>query len=90
MTLKTINRLNFINKEITNKKLIDVGYPVFLKNTPVRSGYARRHTLRDDDEIKAEYPYAKKLDQGYSQQSPKGMVNPTITAIRQYIKNKLG
>ncbi len=59
---------------------------VFKQNTPVRSGNARRKTgLRGQDSIVADYPYAQKLDDGYSKQAPQGMTEPT----KRYIKQRL-
>lgn len=83
-------RLNKIKAVITPKAMIDVGYPVFVKNTPIKTGNARRHTSKTSSEIDALYPYALRLDQGYSHQNPDGMIKPTIQAIRDYIRNKLG
>jgi hypothetical protein len=83
-------RLSMISKEITAQKMTDVGYPVFYRNTPVRTGNARHHTLKSTDEIDALYPYAQRLDQGWSRQSPNGMVKPTMAAVREYIKKTLG
>ena len=90
MTLKTVKRLTYIQKELTSQKLVDVGFPVFVNETPIRSGNARRKTSKDSDEIKALYPYAVKLDQGYSTESPNGMTKPTIKAIRDYVRRTLG
>jgi hypothetical protein len=90
MALKSIDRLNKINKEITSKKLVEVAYPVFLKNTPVRSGNARKNTIKADTEIDANYPYALRLDNGWSKQSPNGMVKPAFQAVRDYIRKTLG
>ena len=52
-------------------------YKEFVKNTPVRSGNARRRTKLRKSEIQADYVYAQRLDEGYSKQSPEGMVQPT-------------
>lgn len=91
MTLNAVKRLEYIQKTITPKELIDnAGYPTFIKSTPVKTGNARRHTKKTSTEIDANYPYAKRLDEGWSRQSPKGMIAPTIAAIRAYIKKKLG
>lgn len=90
MTLKTQQRLDLIQKNITTQRLVEVGYPVFMDKTPVRSGNARRHTRRDSTSISADYAYAHRLDQGWSHQSPNGMVRPTVEAVRTYIKNILG
>lgn len=87
---KLQDRLRYVEREITSQKLIDHGYPVFVRNTPIHTGNARRRTTKDNDEIRAEYPYAARLDQGYSRQSPDGMVQPTIKAIREYIRKVIG
>jgi len=60
------------------KKIPDEAYKVFVKETPVRSGNARRKTkLKGKKEIVADYAYAERLDQGWSKQSPEGMIKPT-------------
>ena len=60
-------------------KLPEEAYKVFVKETPVRSGNARRNTRyqKNKKQINANYPYAQRLDEGYSKQSPEGMVKPT-------------
>jgi len=90
MALKGSLRLEFIAKNITSKQLTDVAYPVFVANTPIKTGNARRHTIKGTDEIRAEYPYAQRLDAGWSRQSPDGMTKPTIAAVQAYIKKTLG
>jgi len=67
-------------------KVPDEAHKVFVANTPVRSGNARRNTKLQKDSIKANYPYAKRLNEGWSKQSPKGMVEPTLQFIRKRIK----
>jgi hypothetical protein len=84
------NRIKYIKKILDADNLAGVGYPVFLKNTPIKTGNARNHTTKGIGEIEANYPYARRLDRGYSRQSPAGMTQPTITAIREYIKKTLG
>ncbi len=61
-------------------------HKVFVKETPVRSGNARRNTKyqKNKKQINANYPYAQRLDEGYSKQSPEGMVKPT----EEYIINR--
>ena len=91
MTLNAVKRLEYIQKTITPKELIDnAGYPTFYKKTPHRTGNAQRHTTKTSSSIDANYPYAKRLDEGWSNQSPNGMVKPTIIAIQDYIRKKLG
>ena len=57
-------------------------YTEFVKQTPVRSGNARRRTKLQKNTIVADYPYARRLDEGYSQQSPQGMSKPTEEFIK--------
>jgi len=59
-----------------------LAYNEFVKNTPVRNGNARRKTKLQKDTIVADYPYAKRLDEGYSKQSPQGMSKPTEEVIK--------
>lgn len=58
----------------------------FVKNTPIRSGNARRNTRLNKDTIEANYPYAQRLDEGYSKQSPDGMTKPTEKFIQRRVK----
>lgn len=61
----------------------------FLKNTPVRSGNARRRTRLQDTKIIADYPYSQRLDEGYSKQSPQGMTEPTEQWIQKEVDRRL-
>jgi hypothetical protein len=55
----------------------------FIAHTPIRTGNARSHTdLRGKTTIVADYPYAERLDEGYSPQAPAGMSRPTEDHIR--------
>ena len=70
------------------QKLPDEAYKVFVQETPIRSGNARRNTkLKGKKEIIADYPYAERLDQGYSKQSPEGMIKPTEQYIIERFNN---
>lgn len=80
-------RLDFLNKMLTSRELAEEGYAVFKKETPIRKGNARRKTRLKGSDIEADYPYAGRLDQGYSKQSPEGMVTPTIEHVKQYIRD---
>lgn len=57
-------------------------YTEFVKQTPVRSGNARRRTKLQNNTIVADYAYARKLDEGHSKQSPQGMSKPTEEFIK--------
>ena len=59
----------------------------FKAQTPIDTGRARRSTkLKDGDTIHADYPYAQKLDDGYSAQAPQGMTKPTEEWVRKEFK----
>jgi hypothetical protein len=66
-------------------------YKYWESETPVRSGNARRSTRLQGETIKAKYPYATRLNEGYSKQAPQGMSEPTdrfITALVKRIMRK--
>ena len=71
--------LKSIQKKID--KIPADAHKVFVKETPVRSGNARRKTKLNNKTIQANYPYAQRLDEGYSKQSPEGMTQPTVDFI---------
>ena len=68
------------------KTVMPQALDVFVANTPVRTGNARRSTSLKSDVISANYNYASKLDQGYSKQSPQGMSEPTIKVFGKLVK----
>jgi hypothetical protein len=61
----------------------DQAYKYFRDHTPYRSGNAQRNTIQRGDAIVAAYPYAGRLDTGYSRQAPDGMTNPTVDYIEK-------
>jgi len=72
-------------KEI--QQLPQEAYKVFVQETPIQRGNARRNTKLKNKTIEANYPYAKRLNEGYSKQSPAGMVKPTEEFIaKQFVK----
>ena len=64
-------------------------YQEFVDETPIRTGNARRKTRLQGKTINANYPYAKRLDEGYSKQSPDGMTKPTEAFIKKRVKQIL-
>lgn len=76
-----VPQLKSIQKKVAN--LPKEAYQEFKKNTPIRSGNARRKTKLRKNAIVADYPYAQRLDEGYSKQSPEGMIKPTEEFINQ-------
>lgn len=81
-------RIKEIKQALDPAHMANGAYTVFYKNTPVRSGNARRNTELRRDEIQANYAYATRLDEGYSKQSPKGMVEPTIKWLQDYVRKQ--
>lgn len=75
-------------KDLANG-LADAALQEFIKNTPIRSGNARRNTRVDNTTIVANYPYSQKLDEGYSKQAPNGMTEPTEKWIQQEVDRRL-
>jgi len=71
--------------------LIDSAGDFFVRQTPIRSGNARRNTSvqRLQKRIVADYPYSERLDNGWSRQAPDGMVNPTIEFIEKEVQKKI-
>jgi hypothetical protein len=72
------------------KNLPQDAYKFFVAQTPVKTGNARRSTDLVKDTIVADYPYAQRLDNGWSRQSPNGMVKPTERFIDREINKKIG
>jgi len=81
-----------ITKSIDNillqiDKLPREAYKEFVKDTPIRSGNARRKTRLSGNKIVAGYNYAQKLDEGFSRQAPDGMTKPTEAFIQKRVKD---
>lgn len=88
-----VNIRSFQRQMAEVKKRIDSlpedAYAEFIKNTPKRSGNARRQTRLDDTKIVADYAYSQRLDEGYSKQSPRGMTEPTEQWIQREMDRRL-
>jgi hypothetical protein len=89
MASNCVARLNKVLNTVNDQKITDVAYKAFVKNTPVRSGNARRNTRKSGNAIDANYAYAQRLE-GWSKQAPKGMTEPTIEEVRDYVYRTLG
>lgn len=83
-----IKRLDDLERALDPEKLAQEAFEYFRSITPIRSGNARRKTRRQGDEIRADYAYATKLDEGSSRQAPNGMSEPTTKFIQEYIKKQ--
>ena len=55
-------------------------------HTPVKTGYARskwtKTQSKDNFEVANRVPYIERLEAGASRQAPKGIIGPTLTAIK--------
>lgn len=66
------------------------GLQEFKSLTPVDTGRARRNTTLSRETIQLNYPYAQRLDEGWSKQAPKGMTVPFERWFRNKIRQILG
>ena len=64
-------------------------YKFYRNETPIRSGNARNKTKLRGNTIKSGYPYAGRLDEGWSQQAPKGFTEPTIDHIDKLVDKEI-
>jgi len=66
-------------------------YQYFKDITPKRSGNAQRNTKYDrgTKTITADYPYAERLDKGWSKQAPKGMTEPTEKQLEKWVEEEV-
>jgi hypothetical protein len=64
----------------------------FVDLTPVRSGNARNRTklANNNNTIVADYPYAQRLDDGWSKQAPRGMTQPFEAWVRRWVTRVFG
>lgn len=85
MAGEIVRKLQDLEKALDPKKLAKEAYRVFSNATPVRTGNARSKTKLSNEDIVANYPYASRLDEGYSKQAPRGMTTPTEEFIQEYI-----
>lgn len=87
--------LKKMKKELEN--VPKEAYQFFVKQTPVKTGNARRNTKLKGKTIQANYQYAEVLDKGRhmtnrgmrgSEQAPEGMTKPTEEFIQKRV-NKI-
>lgn len=81
-------RLQQIQKDITAEAMADEGFKYFRKITPFKTGNAKRNTFLNKDTIEAVYPYARRLDEGYSPQARDGMTRPTEKYVQDWVKKQ--
>jgi hypothetical protein len=83
-----VKRLEELKKLLSDKEIAKEGFKFFRSKTPVLSGNARRKTFLNGTTIEADYPYARRLDDGYSKKAKDGMTEPTIDHLKKWIEDK--
>lgn len=76
--------LSKIQSSIPN--VVQSTYKYFVSVTPKDKGNARNKTKLQGNTINADYPYAQRLNKGWSKQAPKGMVAPTIEFLKRALR----
>lgn len=64
-------------------------YKFFKSITPKDTGNAKNKTVLIKHRITGNYPYAKRLDEGWSKQAPTGIIKPSIRNMLDNIKTYL-
>jgi hypothetical protein len=95
MTLRVNTRSRKIQAALQKKQqqlstIPSLAYRFFVSVTPRRSGNARRRTRLQSDIINADYPYAQRLNRGWSRQAPKGMTQPLVQYLRKLVRQIMG
>lgn len=68
------------------RKVMPNAFRFWVQTTPKDEGNARKRTKLQGNTIHAAYPYAERLDEGYSKQAPDGMSEPTNEFITTKLK----
>lgn len=92
-------RLDRVLDVLNDSNISREAFKKFKDVTPIKTGNAKRNTRLENNTINADYSYAQVLDKGRhmtnrgmrgSKQAPKGMSDPTLDHIRQYVFTRLG
>ena len=89
MLRRVTNNINPRLKKLQQEfqKIPKEAHVEFKKITPIKSGNAKSKTkFTGSNTIDADYPYADRLNQGYSKQARDGMTDPTIDYIRDLVR----
>lgn len=79
----------FDNMEGLAETVIDEAYPFLKEKTPIKTGNARRNTVKRKTKIVSNYNYAGELDAGKSRQAPDGFTAPTIDEIQKIVDREI-
>ena len=83
---KIVSKLNSIKSLLNENTIATEGAKYMQSITPIKSGNARRNTKVNGNLIEANYPYAKRLDEGWSKQNQIGLIDPTMKHMEEYIR----
>lgn len=79
-------RIKDIQTAASPEKMAAFAHDHLVKITPKDSGNAKSKTVLKKDEVHANYAYAKRLDENWSQQTKgKGLIQPTLDAVVGHI-----
>lgn len=67
------------------EKIPNGAFEIFRSHTPIKTGNARSKTRLKQETIRADYSYAKPLEQGRSRQAPDGMSKPTKSWMKKSV-----
>lgn len=81
-----VSKLREISILLDENKLATEGAKFMQSITPIKSGNAKRNTRANGNLIEANYPYAKRLDEGWSKQNQIGLIDPTIDHLEELIR----
>lgn len=81
-----VKKLREISSILDEQKIAKEGVKFMRSITPIKSGNARRNTEANGNSIEASYPYAKRLDEGWSKQNQIGLIEPTIDHLEELIR----
>lgn len=79
--------LNKVVREL--EQVPEKAFDHWVSVTPKNDGNARRKTKLVGSTIEANYPYARRLDQGSSPQAPEGMSKPTFDFVERLTRRIL-
>jgi hypothetical protein len=84
-----IQKLDKIKVILNQNNLAQVGTTYMKSITPIDSGRARASTRQEGNSIHADYPYAERLDNHWSDQYYGELVNPTIEFLDNYVQQQI-
>lgn len=72
------------------KGVVKEALPKAKRHTPIDKGNARSKTrVEQGTTIASRYPYAERLDTGWSKQAPNGFTDPTIDDMDKIVEQKV-